>query len=90
MIVLKIEKYLMKELDVSDIEAKRILNVFKEYKKKYKKKINIKIPNYTLAEEIINSITHGIGALLSIVCLVLMVVKAIGVKEEVCVSLFGA
>ena len=80
----------MKELDVSDIEAKRILNVFKEYKKKYKKKINIKIPNYTLAEEIINSITHGIGALLSIVCLVLMVVKAIGVKEEVCVSLFGA
>ena len=34
----------------------------------------VKIPNYTLGEEIVNAITHGIGALLSIAALVLCVV----------------
>lgn len=37
----------------------------------------IKIPNYTLGEELINSISHGVGALLSIVGLVIMIIKSL-------------
>ena len=40
-------------------------------------KKKIRIPSYTLGEEITNSITHGLGALFSIVALVLMIIKAI-------------
>ena len=36
----------------------------------------VSIPSYTLGEEIVNSITHGIGALLSVLALVLLVIKA--------------
>lgn len=36
----------------------------------------IKIPNYTLGEELWNAITHGLGVLLSIAALVLCVVKS--------------
>lgn len=57
---------------------------------KLKEKKAISIPNYTLGEELINSISHGIGAILSIVALVLMVLKAHGAFYEVCVCLFGA
>lgn len=41
-----------------------------------KNKREIKIPIYNLAEELINSISHGIGAILSIVGLVLLIIKA--------------
>lgn len=37
---------------------------------------HIKIPNYTLREELINSISHGIGAGLSIAALVLLVIRS--------------
>ena len=37
---------------------------------------NIKIPNYTLGEELINSISHGIGAGLSIAGLVVLIVHS--------------
>lgn len=37
-------------------------------------KEKVKIPNYTLGEELVNAISHGIGALLSIAALVLCVV----------------
>lgn len=50
----------------------------------------IKIPKYSLGEEIFNSVSHGIGALLSVAGLVLLVVKAHGTLPEVTVSLFGA
>ncbi len=36
----------------------------------------IKIPNYTIGEELINSISHGIGAGLSIAALVLLIVNS--------------
>ena len=55
-----------------------------------RKKLNIKVPGYTLEEELFNSISHGLGALLSIPALVLMVLRAHSVLAEVCVSLFGA
>ncbi|MCI6265736.1 MAG: hemolysin III family protein [Erysipelotrichaceae bacterium] len=37
---------------------------------------HIKIPNYTLGEELINSISHGIGAALSIAALVLLIIRS--------------
>ena len=40
-------------------------------------KKKIRIPSYTKGEEITNSITHGLGAIFSIVALVLMIIKAI-------------
>lgn len=36
----------------------------------------IRIPKYNLAEEIINSISHGIGEVLNIAALVLCLIKA--------------
>lgn len=57
---------------------------------KTKKKLNIKIPGYSLGEELFNAISHGLGAVLSITALVLMVVRAHGVQAEITVSLFGA
>ena len=36
----------------------------------------VKIPKYTLGEEITNAITHGIGAILGIVALILLIIKA--------------
>ncbi len=36
----------------------------------------IRIPNYSLGEEITNSITHGLGAIFALVALVLMIAKA--------------
>lgn len=40
------------------------------------KRIRIGIPKYTLGEELINSISHGVGALLGIAALVLCIVKS--------------
>ncbi len=54
------------------------------------KKINIKIPKYSLSEELFSSISHGVGAGLGIAALVLMVIKAHGALEETTVTLFGA
>ena len=53
------------------------------------KKHGITIPNYSLGEEIFNAISHGIGALLSVVALVLMLVKAKTQLAVVSVSIFG-
>ncbi len=52
----------------------------------------ISIPDYTLGEELTNSISHGIGAILGIVGLVFMLIKTI--KESIpiniiCASIFG-
>lgn len=55
-----------------------------------KPKRSIRIPHYTLGEELFNAISHGVGAGLSIAALVLMVVKAHGALAETTVSLFGA
>lgn len=54
-------------------------------------KKGIKIPSYNLVEELINSISHGIGAVFSILGLVLLVIKAsnYGALEVVTVTIFG-
>ncbi len=36
----------------------------------------IRIPDYTLGEEITNSVTHGLGAIFALVALILMIAKA--------------
>ena len=53
------------------------------------KKREIQIPDYTIGEEIFNAVSHGLGALLGVVGLILMVIKAHGVLAETAVSLFG-
>lgn len=57
------------------------------------KEPRVKIPNYCLAEELINSISHGVGALLGIAALVLCIVYA-AIKSDawavVGVSIYGA
>lgn len=75
----------LKKSNMSDDEVYEICinslgdlyKLVKEYKKDYSKldkKINL--PKYKLGEELINSISHGIGALLAIVALVLLGIKA--------------
>lgn len=53
-------------------------------------KENKKYTNQTLGEEIANSISHGIGALLAISGMVLMIIKASSIEAIVGVTLFGA
>ena len=54
-----------------------LYTLLKEYKKESNKLANkIDLPKYRLGEELMNSISHGFGALLSIAALVLCVIKA--------------
>lgn len=57
-----------------------------------KKKERISIPSYTLSEELINSISHGIAAAFSIWGLVMLIIKASneGAMAVTTVTLFGA
>ncbi len=53
----------------------------------------IKIPKYTLGEELTSSISHGAGALFSIVALILMLVRSVSlgdVKAIVGSAIFGS
>lgn len=50
----------------------------------------ISIPDYTLGEELFNSISHGLGALLGAAALALMMVRARGALEVTTAALFGA
>lgn len=49
----------------------------------------IKIPQYSLSEELINSISHGLGGIFAIVALILMLVKSNTPMEYVTISIFG-
>lgn len=51
--------------------------------------MSIRIPKYTLAEELWNSISHGLAAIFAIVATILMIVKADTALEYVTVSVFG-
>ena len=55
-----------------------------------KHRINIKIPKYTLGEELFNSISHGIGAAFSVVALVLLILKAQGALSITAVTLYAS
>ena len=49
-------------------------------------------PNYTLGEEIVNAVSHGVGALLAVAALVLLIVSAAftgHVLYVVCACIYG-
>lgn len=48
------------------------------------------LPNYTLGEELWNSITHGLGALFGIFVLVTTLLKAEGAREITACAIYGA
>ncbi|MBR1607645.1 MAG: hemolysin III family protein [Clostridia bacterium] len=52
--------------------------------------LHIKVPDYTLGEELFNAISHGLGAAASIYALILMLLRAHGALAVTCVSVFGA
>ena len=89
---MNIEEYLENKLKLKKGKGKEILNCISSFKKeKNQNRLKkISIPNYSLGEELFNSISHGIGAILSVAALVLMIVKASGALAETCVSLFGS
>lgn len=93
---MQLSEYLQAELHLSKKKSQEIAEAVGKYRQKYRKsgkerkKLNIKVPQYTLGEEIFNSISHGFGAAFAIVALALMTVKARGALAETCVSLFGA
>jgi len=54
-----------------------LYSLIKEYKKDYRRlDKKIELPKYKLGEELMNSISHGIGALLSIAALILGIIKS--------------
>ena len=53
-------------------------------------KLNIRIPHYTLGEEIFNAVSHGIGGLMSAGGMALLLLRARGPLAAASVSLFGA
>ncbi len=50
----------------------------------------ISIPKYSLGEELVNSISHGIGAILSIIALIFLVLKANEARSIVAVCLYAS
>lgn len=64
-----------KEQEITKLNISEIKELIKEEKKLKKERITL--PNYTLGEELISSISHGVGALLSIAALVLCIIFAV-------------
>lgn len=56
-----------------------------------KKKKEIRIPIYNLTEELINSISHGLGAIFSVVGLIFLIIKASdqGAMKITTITIFG-
>ena len=55
-----------------------------------RKKLRISVPHYTLGEELVNAISHGLGAGLSAAALVMMLIRAKGALPLITVWVFGA
>ena len=76
----EVKKYTSDEMENYEIcinSLGDLYSVIKEYKKDYNKlDKKIELPKYKLGEELMNSISHGIGVLLSIAGLVLGIIKA--------------
>ena len=85
-----LEKQLKKKYNINEENAKEIISLVEKYRGEKENKINIRIPKYTLKEELMNSISHGLAALGAIAMLVLMVIKAKGALAETTVALFGS
>ena len=89
-------RYLTEHADLTPHQAREAVFLMEEYRRKYhrdgteRQKLRIKVPHYTRGEEIMNSLSHGIGAAFAVVALVLMAVKAKTPLAVVTVCLFGA
>lgn len=67
-----------------------LMSVIKEYKKDNNKLANkIDLPKYKLSEELISSISHGVGGALSIAALILCIIKADGGLELLSSLFYG-
>lgn len=88
----KLEK-INSELDESNLEREYIqqneekIFAHKEYRAKVHKKNSP--PIRPTLEEVGNSVTHGVGALLGIAALILMLVKANNFREYFCAFIYG-
>ena len=49
----------------------------------------VSIPKYSMGEELVNSISHGLGALFGVTALILMVNKAQTPLSMACATMFG-
>lgn len=49
----------------------------------------VHLPTYSLKEELLNSISHGIGALLTIIATILMIIKSNTIVETISVIIYG-
>ncbi|MBR3750260.1 MAG: hemolysin III family protein [Clostridia bacterium] len=57
------------------------------------KKSRIEIPKYTLGEELVSAISHGIGAVFGVVGLVLCLIKAVSTNDALritCAAVYGS
>lgn len=75
--------------------SKDLINFFAEHLKHHKEETKRKKlleieKNFTFGEELFNSITHGVGALLAIAILVLIIVFSQNTSEVVGMTLFGS
>ncbi len=52
--------------------------------------MRISVPKYTLGEELVNSISHGLGAILSIPALIFLVLKANNPRSVVAICLYAS
>ena len=58
---------------------------------RHQKILNFKLPFYTLSEEIMSSITHGLGVFFSVVALVLLIIKSPKDFQNIfSISIYGA
>lgn len=74
----------------SDKETFYLKNIPKRKGKSFKEFLpKINIPKYTLSEELINAISHGIGVVFSIVLLVLCIIKSKDVYAIVSSCIYG-
>lgn len=80
----------------NNFESRKLEKAVKKAAKKVARKnkpkglAKISVPKYSLGEELINSISHGIGAGLAVAGLVLLILKADSASGIVGVSLYGA
>ncbi len=86
----------IKEKELKSIEKKKQKVILKEQKllKKRENKIkNHKLnepPHLSILEEIGNGVTHGVGAILAIVALVLMLIKSNNIYEYISAIVYGS
>ena len=64
---------------------------FEKNKSREEKRKSMGLPSYTILEEVLNAVTHGVGALLAIAAIVLLpIFSPKTVLNITCVSIYSA